>query len=341
MFAIAAISLLLAAAICAGWRPTCPRRRRSNRRGRNRRADRAVGRPSSPSASGRKQELIKLGFDAFDALCEAENSDDPEIAMQASYLVRMIRVEWTRDADPRAMQRFSRTTTSRTTSGGCCGSSSWPSCRTTRGSSGCAGWCASKNRPCCRSKRRWRSSPSVPADDGRLVAPRGDDHQEPADGRAAGGQVAVDLRAGARRSGRALPVAGSDRRRAQDARRAPAGNPSQIVMELLRRKVDLLDRLGRGDETADVMRQMVLCERGDSASLGELVDWLVERKAWNVIDEVAARFAASFDLDAMLMYTLCEARLAQGNRELADETAEKALKLNGDNAQEHRTSWTG
>ena len=32
---------------------------------------------------------------------------------------------------------------------------------------------------------------------------------------------------------------------------------------------------------------------------------------------------------------MCEARLAQGNRELAEQTAERALKLSGDNPQEH------
>ena len=115
----------------------------------------------------------------------------------------------------------------------------------------------------------------------------------------------------------------------------PQETTNQIVMELLRRNIDLLDRLGRGDEAADVMQQMVLSERGDSASLTELIEWFVKRKAWKAIDETAARFAASFELDAMLMYTLCEARLAQGNRELAEQTAERALKLSGDNPQEH------
>ena len=106
-------------------------------------------------------------------------------------------------------------------------------------------------------------------------------------------------------------------------------------MDLLRRKVDLLDAVGQADAVPDVLRQMVACERGDATSLGELVDWLGERKAWSVIDEVATRFAASFELDAVLLYTLCEARLAQGDRQRADQTAEKALKLNADNTLEH------
>ena len=53
-----------------------------------------------------QQELVKLGFDAFDALADAEASDDPEIAMQAGYLVRLIRAEWTREGDPRPVQQI-------------------------------------------------------------------------------------------------------------------------------------------------------------------------------------------------------------------------------------------
>ncbi len=115
----------------------------------------------------------------------------------------------------------------------------------------------------------------------------------------------------------------------------PQETQNQIVFKLLRRKIDMLDRLGRRDETLAVMNQMVLCERGDSASLTELVTWLAGRQAWSVIDNVATRFAASFDVDALLMYTLCDARVVQGNQELADQLAAQALKISGDNVQEH------
>src|SRR5215212_7549733 len=47
-----------------------------------------------------QRELAQLSFAAFDALSEAEDSDDIEIASQARYLVRLIRVEWTKDSDP-------------------------------------------------------------------------------------------------------------------------------------------------------------------------------------------------------------------------------------------------
>ena len=63
------------------------------------------------------------------------------------------------------------------------------------------------------------------------------------------------------------------------------------------------------------------------SSLVELLDWFVKRKAWNMIDEVATRFSASFEFDAVLTYTLCEARLAEGKKELADHQVEHKAQI--------------
>ena len=115
----------------------------------------------------------------------------------------------------------------------------------------------------------------------------------------------------------------------------PQETHSRIVLALLRSQVALLDRLGRGDETSEVMRQMVLCERGESASLSEMIDWLVDRKSWDMIDLVAERFTASFEVDAVLMYTLCEARISEGDLELVEKTAKRASKISGDSQEDH------
>jgi tetratricopeptide (TPR) repeat protein len=284
-----------------------------------------------------QQELVKRGFEAFDLLSDAQESDDPEIAMQAAYLVRMIRADWTRDTDPRPIQEIFKAYDAQSDD---------------------------------RRMQRIKQLADLPGDQGlewlcrlvrfekslvlskqaalAIIAEPGPADAAAWSKRAAAITASVKnaRRAGARWlmayvQSRNDPAGALDKWSALvDAERKtldehPQDTGSKIVLDLLRRKIDLLDRLGRSDETHDVMRQMVLCERGDSASLTELVEWLAKRKAWGVIDEVAARFAASFDLDAMLLYTLCEARVAQGNRELADATAEKALKLSGDNPQEH------
>src|SRR6185295_17523103 len=118
----------------------------------------------------------------------------------------------------------------------------------------------------------------------------------------------------------------------------PSQTHSRLVMELLRRQVDLLDRLKRPDDALAAMRKMVQVEPGDPRepdTLTDVVKWLAQRKQWSVVDEVAARFAPNFDADAMLLYALAEARLEQGKKKLADETANKALKLNGEKIEDH------
>ena len=55
-----------------------------------------------------------------------------------------------------------------------------------------------------------------------------------------------------------------------------------------------------------------------------------------MIDEVATRFAASFEADPQLLYTLAQALAAEGKAEKANEAADRALHLNPDRADEHR-----
>ncbi len=47
-----------------------------------------------------QRELARLGFAAFDALTDAEENEDIEIATQARYLARQIRSDWIEDAVP-------------------------------------------------------------------------------------------------------------------------------------------------------------------------------------------------------------------------------------------------
>lgn len=282
-------------------------------------------------------DLIKLGFDAFEALSEAELSDDPEIAMQAAYLVRLIRAQWTRETDPKSVQEVLKDY---------------------------------DLQPDDKRLARIKRLADLPNDQGlewlcRLVrfekspvlskraALEIMEHEASLDDAARQRRATMIQKSleRARRPAAAWLLAyvqsqsdlagGLDKWSAlteaerQTLDNQPRETHSQIVSELLRRKIDMLDRLGRHDETREVMHQMVLCERGDTASLIELIDWLAKRKAFESVDEAATRFATSFDSDALLMYALCDARKAQGKPELAEEIAAKALDLNREQAQEH------
>jgi tetratricopeptide (TPR) repeat protein len=283
-----------------------------------------------------QQQLLKLGFEAFDALVEAEDNDDPEVAMQAGYLVRQIRAEWTNDTDPRPIRQilddYEVQNDERRLA-------KIKQLAALPGDQGLKWLCRLV---------RFERSPVLSKQAALAII-----KQEPPD-ESAWNRRSETIRTGLVRARRpavrwveAYLKAHSDPAGELDAwseitaaerqtlEQHPQETNSQIVLALLRSQVELLDRLGRGDETAAVMRQMVLCERGDSASLTEMIDWLVDRKSWEMIDLVAERFAASFEVDAVLMYTLCEARITQGDHALAEKTAQRASKISGDSQEDH------
>jgi tetratricopeptide (TPR) repeat protein len=282
-----------------------------------------------------QQELVKLGFDAFDALSDAEMSDDPEIAMQAGYLVRQIRAEWTRDGDPRQVQQILKDFDAQ------------PDDRRLLKIKQLADLPSDQGLDWLCRLVRFEKSPVLSKQAALAIIGQPLSRDDaPRRGATITGNLARARRPAAKwllAYAQSLddPTGALDKWTAlTDAERQtldqhPQETQNQIVMELLKRKIDLLDRLGRSAETTDAMHQMALVERGDSASLTELIEWLVKRKAWPVVHEVATRFSASFEADAMLLYTLCEAHLAEGHRDVADQLAEKALKLNGDSPQEH------
>jgi tetratricopeptide (TPR) repeat protein len=284
-----------------------------------------------------QEELLEIGYDAFDLLCEAENSDDPEIAVQAGYLVRTIRVQWTSPADPRAIQAILGDYESQADERRLVRIKQLAELPNNQGLE----WL-------CRLVR-FEASPELSKHAALAIMAQGQpaeksvwDERSATIGRhmsrsrrAAAAWLlcylqAHDDPAGALAAWNALTQGELARLETH-----PQDTSSRIVMELLLEKVRMLDRLGRPDEVDAVMREIVQCERGDAESLAKLIDWLVERKAWPIVDEVGTRFAATIELDAVLLYTLSEARRAAGNGALAEETADKALKLGGDNPLEH------
>ncbi len=53
-----------------------------------------------------QEELARFGFAAFEALTEASNHADFEIASRARYLLRLIRTQWAGDKDPPEAQKL-------------------------------------------------------------------------------------------------------------------------------------------------------------------------------------------------------------------------------------------
>ena len=113
----------------------------------------------------------------------------------------------------------------------------------------------------------------------------------------------------------------------------PDRTSREVVRDLYRFEVALMQGLGREPEA--VMRKTLTLLEGTEQQLTELMDWLLERKAWPVVQEVAERFPKPFLASAELLYRLAEAQDGDGKMDLAEETAAKALALRPDDVPEH------
>jgi tetratricopeptide (TPR) repeat protein len=51
-----------------------------------------------------QQDLVRMGFQAYEALEAATENEDLEIAARAKYLLRLIRVQWTQESDPQQVK---------------------------------------------------------------------------------------------------------------------------------------------------------------------------------------------------------------------------------------------
>ncbi len=114
----------------------------------------------------------------------------------------------------------------------------------------------------------------------------------------------------------------------QEQHVVPQQTQPQIVCALWRQQVAALRKLDRRDEAVAAMMRIVDLEEGHSETLAELVRWLVEQEAWDVVDAVAKRFADRIEREPILLYTLAQAQQARGQNDEAQKTVERALALN-------------
>lgn len=283
-----------------------------------------------------ERELLRLGAEAFDALTAAENHPDLEIAARARYLARRITIQWARPDDPAEVKRIM------------------------------SGYDEASNEERLERARQLLALPDgagiaaltriVRFEKSQLLSKQAavawleSSLAEPPYWREHRERIQKSLGATTRPAGkwlRARLLAVDDpqaalaawRKAIADERQLLAAlsgaSDKQIVLALMRREVELLKGLGRNDEAVAAMIAMIDLEDGGTEELTELVDWLVEQKAWSVIDRVAKRFDAQFRGDWSLLYLLAEARQAQGKTDEARELAERAFQLGGEEPTRH------
>jgi len=274
-------------------------------------------------------ELAKFGFEALDAINAATLHEDLEIVARAKYLLRMMQVVWTDKNDPPDVKKLLGDYEGKDVA------TKLGRMRALADLPDAAGIPA-----LCRLVQFEKSSALSKQAAIQLF-----------DRRSVDGLPAKELaetvrknlgrssRAGAKwlriwlRFGEDAQAAIAEWTKLVDAEQAALESSSketspEIVAALLRFQINWFKKLAQTDKAMAAMRRLLDVEQGDPVTLAELLDWLVEQKAWKVVDELAQRFDLQIKENAILLYTLAQAYSAQGDKARAEKAAEEALRLN-------------
>jgi tetratricopeptide (TPR) repeat protein len=273
-------------------------------------------------------DLAKIGFEAFDTLEAAQDNDDIEIASRAKFLIGQLQIEWTIESDPPEVKKLLQGY----------GLKDDPArlalleelaklpddrglavlCRLVRFDRKLV---LSKLAAMAIIEKKLTDDAQWNARERLIVENLGRSPRAGAEWLRAYLLSHKDAAAGAERWG-ALAAAEE-----QSLSQQPQETQLDLVRGLWRQQIALWKKLDRRDETVAAMMRVVNLEEGTSEALAELLDWLFREQAWKVIDTVVERFNDRIQREPALLYTVARAQLEQHKEELANQTAEKALKV--------------
>lgn len=278
-----------------------------------------------------QQELAAIGFEAFDALSEAENHEDIEISLRARYLVRLMQVAWVVESDPPEVKALLENYESK----------SEPErialikrLAALEDDDGLSVLCRMVRfeKSLILSKEAAAAVIASPLDDDENAARRRQETIGRIVGRASR-PAAVWLQNYS--TGIADPAAAIEpwekllAREERLALDAPQQTRPELVGALRRQAAVLLRRSGRTDDAEAMLRKIVAREPETASSddLLALVGWLAGQGAYAAVDQAIARFNDRFDEEPLLLYALARIRQAQGEPKLAQAAVDKALAL--------------
>ncbi len=276
-----------------------------------------------------QEELTQLGFQVFDAVCAATTDKDLEIASRAKYLLKLMRVEWTIESDPPLVKRYLHDY-----------ESSNPAGREERMGAIAALPDGQGTAALCRLVRFEKLSllsrkaalalltSQVKADPpdaatAETIRKTLDNCKRPG---------AIWLLTWARLGGEpeAMMAEWTKLIDAEQAllEQAQSDTDADVVMSLIRFQVLRLKKLGKADEAMTAARRLVGVTPDDPDALLELLQWLVDQKAWKAVDDLRQRFSQQVANDPGLLYVIAESDLEQGKTDQAEEAARRAFALN-------------
>ena len=290
---------------------------------------RQLGNPRYTVRRAAASELRQIGPEAFDSLHAATDDADPEVAASARYLLRQIAVRWVQNDDSPAVRALLRDFDGRSDESRL--SRVQDLARLSNGE-GLAGLCriARFDRSPLVSRRAALAlirpaehSASPPQFDPEVIE------------RELGGstrQSAIWLR-------RYLeqlrdPAASAafweklvDEEADRLQRNADDTSP-EIVIGLLWNLADVHRQIDNRQAMLGVLDRMVgLTAEESQQVITELIEWLMDHQAWDVLDEFLAKHQSSFEQSKRPLYYAALARARQHKTDLAEQLAEKAAQI--------------
>lgn len=283
-------------------------------------------------------ELAKIGLEAFDALNDAQHHDDVEIALRARFLVRAMQVQWYHETDSpdviKVLKGYGEESETERRS-------RIDRLKILDERQGLPALCRLARFEPSEELSKYAALkvlellPEI-----KDAKVRDDVAQKVAAGAGSGKRIAT---AWLRTFAKTLPDVSASIPEWEAHIKAehdlftqfPDRTSREVVRDLYRFEVSLMQSLGREQDAVAVMRKTLSLLEGTADQLAELIDWLLERKAWPVVQEVADRFPKPFVDNPELIYRLAEAQNQDGKTEAAQQTAAKALALRPDDVQHH------
>jgi tetratricopeptide (TPR) repeat protein len=284
-------------------------------------------------------ELSQLGLEAFDALHVAQNHNDPEISLRARYLVRSMAVRWFQDSDSpdvvKTLKGYGDLL-----EGSVDRENRMDQLAALKNEAGIIALC-----------RLARYETSEPLGKKAALKILGQPAIEDPAVRSSVAEKIVSIVGSSNRPSaqwlklyaRALAQPDATLSEWDAATKAehtvldhqPMKTSKEIVRDLYRYQIELLEKLGREGDMVEVTRRTFTLLEPKPEQLTEVIDWLMKRQAWDAVLELQGKFGDVFNDSPLLLYRVAETQAKLGKQDEAKATADKALALKAENLDEH------
>ncbi len=274
-------------------------------------------------------EIERIGLGAFDALHNAQDHDDVEIALRARYLLRAMPISWSRDSDPDTVRNLLRSYGEQSESER---ASRVDQLGGLEDGGGIAALCrlARFETSHLLAKKaalfvlRYHPSESGRPEFARLVLETLGSSRR---------SVSYWLRTYAKSLENPLPALPQWTTIVNSELATLAQFPDRsspiIVRDLLRWQIDQLHALQQTDGVRPLVLKIVELSYPGENEVEETIEWLIERKYCAEAESFVERSVEKYHGSVLMLYLLAQLQLELGKTDLSQQTSQRALEKSG------------